>query len=197
MQFELAPLPYGEDALQPHISATTLKFHYGKHHQGYMNKLKQAIGGTAEAEKTLEQLIKTPPSQKVFNLAAQVWNHSFYWHSMTPDDGGQCSAALQAELDKQFGSLEGFYTAFSTAAKEQFGSGWTWLVKDGNKLAIVSTGNAENPLTDGLVPLLTLDVWEHAYYLDYQNKRDEYIDSFLKHLLNWKFVEQNFNAALP
>lgn len=194
MKFELPPLPYAETALEPHISASTLQYHYGKHHQGYMNKLKDAVEGTPEAKKTIEQLIKEPPSQGVFNLAAQVWNHSFYWDSMKPEGGGKPSAALQAKLEQHFGSLDGFYEQFTKAASGQFGSGWAWLVKDGNDLRIVTTGNAENPLTDGLTPLMTLDVWEHAYYLDYQNDRGGYIDIFLKHLINWGFVEKNLSA---
>lgn len=195
MNFELEALPYKKDALQPHISADTLNYHYDKHHQGYMDKLKGAIEGTDEAKKSLEEIIKSPSSQKVFNLAAQVWNHTFYWHSMSPNGGGKPSGELLAKIEKQFGSLEDFSAKFSDAAAAQFGSGWAWLVKDGDKLAIVSTGNAENPLTDGKVPLLTLDVWEHAYYLDYQNKRPDYIETFLKHLVNWSFVEKNLSNA--
>jgi len=191
MEFKLPPLPYDDSALEPHISASTLQFHYGKHHQGYMNKLKDALEGTADAEKSLEEIIKAPPSAGVFNLAAQVWNHSFYWDCMCPNGGGEPSTTLKSALEKSFGSLETFYEEFSNAAATQFGSGWAWLVKDGDKLRVVKTGNAETPLTDGVTPLLTIDVWEHAYYLDYQNDRPKYIDTFLKHLVNWSFVESN------
>ncbi|EGG99297.1 Superoxide dismutase [gamma proteobacterium IMCC2047] len=191
MEFKLPPLPYDDSALEPHIGASTLQYHYGKHHQGYMNKLKDALEGTADAEKSLEEIIKAPPSAGVFNLAAQVWNHSFYWDCMCPNGGGEPSATLKSALEKSFGSLEKFYEEFSNAAATQFGSGWAWLVKDGDKLCVVKTGNAETPLTDGVTPLLTIDVWEHAYYLDYQNDRPKYIDTFLKHLVNWSFVESN------
>lgn len=193
MEFKLPPLPYAENALEPHISASTLQFHYGKHHQGYMNKLKDALEGTADAEKSLEDIIKAPCSPGVFNLAAQVWNHSFYWQCMCPNGGGEPSATLTSALEKSFGSLEAFYEELSNAAATQFGSGWAWLVKDGDKLSIVKTGNAETPLTDGVTPLLTIDVWEHAYYLDYQNDRPKYIDTFLKQLVNWAFVESNLS----
>lgn len=192
MKFELDPLPYAISALEPHISRQTLEYHYGKHHQGYMNKLRDALEGTPDADRSLEDLIVTPPSQGVFNLAAQVWNHSFYWLSMTPSGGGQPPETVAEALAQSFGSLQAFHDAFSKAAGSLFGSGWTWLIKNADgQLSIRNTSNAENPLTDGLTPLLTLDVWEHAYYLDHQNDRGSYIETFMSRLINWQFVESN------
>lgn len=194
MAFELPPLPYAQDALEPHISAETLSFHYGKHHQAYVNKLNALTDGSDLADKSLEDLIKTADGG-VFNNAAQVWNHTFYWHCMAPNAGGEPEGALADAINEAFGSFALFKAAFTEAATTHFGSGWAWLVKatDGS-LRILSTANAENPLRDGHTPLLTCDVWEHAYYLDTQNARPAYVDNFWQ-CVNWAFVaEQLANA---
>ena len=190
MSFELPPLPYAQDALEPHISAETLEYHYGKHHQTYVTNLNNLTAGKPEAEMSLEELIKTS-SGGVFNNAAQVWNHSFYWNCLSPNGGGAPTGALAEAIDQAFGSFEKFKEQFSTSAATNFGSGWTWLVKkaDGS-LAIVNTSNAGNPMTDGDTPLLTCDVWEHAYYIDYRNARPKYVESFWN-LVNWDFVASN------
>lgn len=193
MAFELPSLPYAQDALEPHISARTLSFHHGKHHQGYVTKLNAAVEADASLQgKDLETLIKTT-SGGVFNNAAQVWNHTFYWHSMSPNGGGAPTGELAAAIDAAFGSFENFKAQFSAAAGGQFGSGWAWLVKNADgTLAITTTGNAETPVTDeGVTPLLTCDVWEHAYYLDYQNARPSYVDAWWN-LVNWEFAAANF-----
>jgi Fe-Mn family superoxide dismutase len=196
MSIKLPELPYSLDALQPHISARTLEFHHGKHHRAYVDKLNLAIDNTGYAGMTLEDIImrshKTGEAG-VFNNAAQIWNHTFLWNSMTAGGGGDAKGPLKEAIDHQFGSLSGFGKAFKDAAMGQFGSGWTWLVVDGGNLKIVSTGNAQTPLTNGQTPLLTLDVWEHAYYLDYQNDRGKYIDTFLDHLINWEFASSNYS----
>ncbi len=192
MAFELPPLPYAQDALEPHISAETLEYHYGKHHKTYVDKLNGLAEGSDLAGKSLEEIIKTSEGG-VFNNAAQIWNHTFYWHCLSPNGGGAASGAVAAAIDAAFGSFDAFKEEFNTAAANNFGSGWTWLVKkaDGS-VAIVSTSNAATPLTDDSVtPLLTVDVWEHAYYIDYRNSRPNYLAAFWE-LVNWEFVNENF-----
>ncbi len=191
MKFVLDPLPYAKDSLAPHLSVETLDFHYGKHHQTYMTNLEKALAGKPEAEKSLEEIVKSSTGP-VFNNAAQVWNHTFYWNSMKPNGGGEPTGALAEAIKKDFGSFAEFRTKFHAAALGQFGSGWAWLVKDGGKLAIVTTSNAETPLTKGQMPLLTADVWEHAYYIDFRNLRAKYMDTFLDKLANWDFAAANF-----
>ncbi len=191
MAIELPALPWANDALAPHISAETIGFHHGKHHAGYVKKLNAAIEGTDLADKSLEDIVKCAEGG-TFNNAAQVWNHSFYWNCMTPDGGGEPDGDLKAAIDASFGDFASFRAAFAKAAATQFGSGWAWLVKNGDKLEIVKTGNAETPLTQGVTPLLTIDVWEHAYYIDYRNARPTYIETFLAKLVNWEFVARNF-----
>lgn len=191
MSFELPPLPYPKDALAPHMSAETFDYHHGKHHQAYVTKLNELTAGKPEANKSLEELIKTTDGG-VFNNAAQVWNHTFFWNCMKPQGGGAPSGALADAITRDFGSFDKFKEAFSQAAATRFGSGWAWLVADGGKLAVVSTANAENPLQQGKTPLLTIDVWEHAYYIDYRNARPKFIETFLAHLVNWDFVAANF-----
>ena len=196
MSIELPGLPYAADALEPHVSARTLGFHHGKHHKAYIDKLNAAIGGTAYEGQTLEAIIAKSHSAGdvgVFNNAAQAWNHTFLWHSMSPSGGGEPAGPLADSIKERFGDLDGFRSAFKQSALGQFGSGWTWLVRTADGIDIVNPGNAETPLTDGVTPLLTLDVWEHAYYLDYQNKRDAYIDAFLSSLINWEFAASNFD----
>jgi superoxide dismutase, Fe-Mn family len=189
--FKLPELPWARDALAPHISERTIDFHYGKHHAGYVNKLNAATEGSELASKSLEELIKTQQG-KVFNCAAQTWNHTFYWNSMKPNGGGQPSGELADAIKSEFGSFEAFKEQFSTTAATHFGSGWAWLVKNADgKLAVVGTHDAGNPLVDGQTPLLTIDIWEHAYYLDYQNARATYIETWWK-LVNWDFVAANF-----
>jgi Fe-Mn family superoxide dismutase len=195
MKFELPPLPYDKSALAPHLSARTLDLHYEKHHRGYLTKLEKAIGGTPRAERSLVDLIRESEGM-VFNLAAQVWNHSFYWDSMTPGGGGRPSAEFVHALERDFGSFAGFKQRFSEAASGEFGSGWAWLVMGPrNKLRVISTHDAENPLQTNAVPLLTIDVWEHAYYLDYQNERDRYVSTFLDRVVNWAFAERNYDLS--
>ena len=188
MAFKLPELPFASDALAPHISPETLEFHYSKHHNAYVTNLNKLVEGTADAEKSLEELVKTS-SGGIFNNAAQVWNHSFYWNCLAPKAGGAPKGKIGAAIEKEFGSFDEFKAQFSTACATQFGSGWAWLVKDGsNKLSIVKTANAGNPMTDNLTPLLTCDVWEHAYYIDYRNARPKYVEAFWN-LVNWDFVE--------
>ena len=198
MAFTLPDLPYDKTALEPHISAQTLEFHHGKHHAAYVTNLNNLVKGTPQENASLEEIIRNA-SGGVFNNAAQVWNHTFYWHCMAPDASENPSCAnLTDALNAAFGSVDAFKEQFAEAAKTQFGSGWAWLVYNKSKdaLEIVKTGNAETPLTQThLVPLLTIDVWEHAYYLDYQNKRPDYIQTFLDKLVNWEFVASNFNDA--
>lgn len=193
MSFKLSELPYSKDALAPHISAETLEYHYGKHHQGYVNKLNAAVEGKPEAEKTLEEIIKTSKGG-LFNNAAQVWNHTFYWNSLSPDGGGEPTGELASALEKDFGSFAEFKEQFTAAAAGRFGSGWAWLVKNADgKLEITTTLNAECPITEtGVTPLLTCDVWEHAYYIDYRNARPKYLEAFWS-IVNWDFAEENFN----
>ncbi|KKA44023.1 MULTISPECIES: superoxide dismutase [Fe] [Salinivibrio] len=192
MSFQLPELPFAKDALEPHISKETLDYHYDKHHNTYVVKLNGLIEGTDFEGKSLEEIIKTS-SGGVFNNAAQVWNHTFYWHCLSPNGGGEPTGDVAEAITKAFGSFDEFKTQFTNAAVTNFGSGWTWLVKkaDGS-VAIVNTSNAETPLThDGETPLLTVDVWEHAYYIDYRNVRPDYLAAFWK-LVNWDFVAKNF-----
>ncbi|MCK7597718.1 superoxide dismutase [Fe] [Microbulbifer sp. CAU 1566] len=192
MAHVLPELPYAMDALQPHISQETLEFHYGKHHKTYVDKLNGLLEGTPEADKSLEDVIKSS-SGGVFNNAAQIWNHTFYWNCLSPNGGGAATGAVAEAINAAFGSFDKFKEEFTNSAVNNFGSGWTWLVKksDGT-VAIVNTSNAETPLTDSSVtPLLTCDVWEHAYYIDYRNARPKYMEAFWA-LLNWEFVNQNF-----
>ncbi len=191
MSYELPDLPYAKDALVPHMSAETFDYHHGKHHAAYVNKLNSLTEGTEYTGKSLEELIKTTDGG-LFNQAAQVWNHTFFWNSMKPEGGGAPTGDLAAAIDRDFGGYDAFKQAFSDAAAGRFGSGWAWLVKDGDKLAVVSTANAGNPMTDGQTPILTLDVWEHAYYVDYRNARPKFIDAFLNNLVNWEFAAKNF-----
>ncbi|SFN93218.1 superoxide dismutase [Fe] [Xenorhabdus japonica] len=190
MSFELPALPYTKDALEPHISAETLEYHYGKHHNTYVVNLNNLIKDTEFAGKSLEEIIKTSEGG-IFNNAAQVWNHTFYWHSLSPNGGGEPTGKLADTINNAFGSFSEFKQQFTDSALKNFGSGWTWLVKkaDGT-LAIVNTSNAATPLTSEDKPILTVDVWEHAYYIDYRNARPQYLEHFWA-LVNWKFVEEN------
>jgi Fe-Mn family superoxide dismutase len=195
MAFELPVLPFAEDALEPYYSARTLSFHHGKHHKAYVDNLNKLIAGTELENKTLEEIILIaagdPAKSGMFNNSAQVWNHTFFWHCMKPGGGGKPSGDLAARIDAAFGSYEKFAEQFKAAAVGRFGSGWGWLVLDGGELKIVSTPNAETPLAKGQKALLTVDVWEHAYYLDYQNRRPDFIQAFLDHLVDWDFVAGN------
>jgi superoxide dismutase, Fe-Mn family len=195
MAIELPPLPYADDALDPHISARTISFHYGKHHQTYVTNLNGLIEGTDHADKSLEQIVLDAEPGGLFNNAAQVWNHTFYWNSMTPSGGGDASGDLATAIDASFGGSSDFKQQLVDKAKANFGSGWTWLVKDGDGLAIMNTDDADTPIKHGKTPLLTVDVWEHAYYLDYQNARPAYLETFVDKLLNWEFASANFAAA--
>jgi Fe-Mn family superoxide dismutase len=195
MKFEIPPLPYPKNALEPHLSAETLELHYEKHHKGYLEKLRTSIEGKPEAERSLEDLIRTAEGE-LFNNAAQVWNHTFYWKSLRPNGGGRPKDELLRVLESSFGSLDGFRERFADAAIRQFGSGWAWLVQSPTgRLSVRSSSDAENPLQLSLTPLLTLDVWEHAYYVDYRNERARYVKAFLDHLLNWDFVASNLSLA--
>ncbi|HEX9447468.1 MAG TPA: Fe-Mn family superoxide dismutase [Dongiaceae bacterium] len=187
----LPELPYALDALQPHISKETLEFHYGKHHQTYVTNLNKLIKGTEFEKASLEEIVMTSAGG-IFNNAAQAWNHTFYWHSLSPKGGGEPKGALADAINKKWGSFDAFKTEFTKIAVGTFGSGWAWLVKkqDGS-LELASTSNAETPLTSADKPLLTCDVWEHAYYIDYRNKRPDYLGAFWK-LVNWDFAAQNF-----
>jgi Fe-Mn family superoxide dismutase len=199
MAFELPPLPYPKTALEPHISANTFDFHHGRHHQAYVNNLNNLIKGSPIEREPLEEIIKSTYKDAsktgLFNNAAQVWNHTFFWHSMKPRGGGAPSGALAAAIDRDCGGLDKFKDAFKAAAVGQFGSGWAWLVADRSQLKIVATPNAVTPLAEGQAPLLTCDVWEHAYYLDYQNRRPDFVQAFLDHLANWDFAAQNLAKA--
>ncbi len=200
MAFELPALPYAKDALEPHMSANTFSFHHEKHHNTYVVNLNGLVEGTDLEGKSLEEIVSAtagnPDKAGVFNNAAQVWNHTFFWHSMKPSGGGAPSGDLAAKIDADFGSFDAFKDAFKAAGATQFGSGWAWLVVgDGGKLEVVKTPNAETPLTQGKTPLLTCDVWEHAYYLDYQNRRPDFLASFLDNLANWDFAAENLANA--
>ena len=195
MAFELPPLPYDKNALAPHISAETLDYHHGKHHQAYVTNLNKLLEGKPEASKSLEEVILASDGG-VFNNAAQVWNHTFYWNSMKPNGGGQPAGDLLAAINRDFGSFEKFSEAFSQAGATQFGSGWAWLVVDKDKkLQVTKTPNADLPMKHGQKALLTMDVWEHAYYIDYRNARPKYIETFLKSLANWDFALENLKKA--
>lgn len=189
MVFKMAELPYKNDALAPYISLETIDFHYGKHYKGYVDNLNKLIVGTKYEQMPLEEIIKETSGKAdfaaIFNNAAQVWNHEFFWKSMKPNGGGLPQPELKTKIEHNFGSVDKFKEEFKAAAVAQFGSGWVWLVEDEGRLKIVKTGNADNPLTKNMKPLLTLDVWEHAYYLDYQNRRADFANVFLEHLINW------------
>lgn len=195
MAFELPPLPYAQDALEPHISADTLGLHHGKHHNAYVTNLNRLTADTELSGKSLLEIVRETSGDAsragVFNNAAQVWNHTFYWNSMKPSGGGVPSGELAARIDADFGSYEEFRKAFETAAITQFGSGWAWLVLNGGTLKVTKTSNADTPICHGQTPLLTIDVWEHAYYVDYQNRRPDYVAAFLEHLANWDFAATN------
>jgi Fe-Mn family superoxide dismutase len=196
---ELPALPYAQDALAPVISAETLSFHYGKHHKAYVDNLNKLVAGTDLSETPLEALIKAvagkPDKAGVFNNAAQVWNHTFFWNSMKPGGGGAPTGAVAKAIDASFGSYDNFKKEFSNAAMTQFGSGWAWLVADKGQLKVAKTPNAETPLTTGQTALLTVDVWEHAYYLDYQNRRADFVAAVIDKLLNWEFANANLARA--
>lgn len=195
MAIELTALPYEADALEPYIGATTLGFHHGKHHQTYVTNTNNLIKGTDLENASLEAIIAASANnaEKVglFNNAAQVWNHTFYWSCMKKGGGGAPTGAIAAKINEDFGSYDAFAEAFKNAGLTQFGSGWAWLVLEAGKLKITKTPNADTPMAHGQKAILTVDVWEHAYYLDYQNKRADYIDTFLKHLVNWDFANAN------
>ncbi len=196
MAFELPPLPYANDALEPTISARTLEFHHGKHHNAYVTNLNNLVKDTELASKPLEEVIKVaaadlPAKQGIFNNAAQVWNHTFFWNCMKKGGGGKPSGKVADAINAAFGSYEKFAEEFKNAAVTQFGSGWAWLVEENGALKITKTANADLPMAHGQKALLTVDVWEHAYYLDYQNRRPDFVQAFLDNLVNWDFVAQN------
>jgi len=197
--FTLPPLPYPENALDPVISANTLSFHYGKHHKAYVDNLNKLAAGTEYESMPLEQIIRDtagkPDKTGVFNNAAQVWNHTFYWNCMRHGGGGKPSGRIAQMIDSDLGGYDNFKKEFATACTTQFGSGWGWLVAEGGKLRLMKTPNAEVPFTKGATPLLTIDVWEHAYYLDYQNRRPDYANAVIEKLLNWDFAAQNLSRA--
>jgi superoxide dismutase, Fe-Mn family len=197
--FTLPPLPYAENALEPVISANTLSFHYGKHHKAYVDNLNKLAAGTEYESMPLEQVIRDtagkPDKMGVFNNAAQVWNHTFYWSSLRHGGGGKPSGRIAQMIDSDLGGYDNFRKEFATACTTQFGSGWGWLVAEGGKLRVMKTPNAEVPFTKGATPLLTIDVWEHAYYLDYQNRRPDYANAVIDKLLNWEFATQNLSRA--
>ncbi len=191
MSFKLPELPYELNALEPHISKETLEYHYGKHHRTYVDNLNKLVPGSDYAGMDLETIIQKA-SGGVFNNAAQIWNHTFYWHSLSPNGGGEPTGAMADAINESFGSFEKFKEKFSQAAITTFGSGWAWLIKkENNGLDVISTSNAGTPLTDGIIPLLTCDVWEHAYYIDYRNARPKYVEHFWD-LVNWDFANANF-----
>lgn len=200
MAFTLPDLPYAKDALLPHISPETLDFHYGKHHQAYVTNLNGLLAGTPHENAPLEAVIKDSAGDKakagIFNNSAQIWNHTFYWHSMKPSGGGKPYGKVAELIDRDLGGYDNFVKEFKQAAATQFGSGWAWLSYKDGKLVISKTPNAETPLTEaGTTPLLTIDVWEHAYYIDFRNRRPDYIDTFLNSLVNWDFANQNLADA--
>ncbi|HEY3290406.1 MAG TPA: superoxide dismutase [Anaerolineae bacterium] len=195
MAHVLPALPYTENALEPFYSARTISFHYGKHHKAYVDNLNKLVAGTDLDDKPLEDIIKATANDAskvgVFNNAAQIWNHTFFWHGMKPGGGGKPTGALAQRIDQAFGSYEKFAEQFKAAAVGRFGSGWAWLIEDAGTLKIISTPNADNPLAHGQKALLTVDVWEHAYYLDFQNRRPDFVQTFLDKLVNWDFVAKN------
>jgi len=195
----LPPLPYGDAALAPIISAKTVQLHYGKHNKGYVDELNKLIGGTRFADLSLVQIIQAaagiPEHAAIFNNAAQAWNHAFYWRSLTPKDGHAVPRTLKTRIEASFGDMESLKRELSTAATTQFGSGWAWLVLDGTKLKVVKTLNAGTPLTEHVKPLIAIDVWEHAYYLDFQNRRAEYVHAVVDKLINWEFAADNLGVG--
>ena len=198
-RFTLPALPYASDALEPHISANTIGFHHGKHHAAYVANLNKLIAGTDLADLPIEEIVRRTAGdgakRGVFNNAAQTWNHTFYWHCMKPGGGGEPTGELRRLIDGSFGDFEKFREQFHTAAATLFGSGWAWLCQDGDKLEIWQGKDADTPIAHGRKPLLTIDVWEHAYYLDYQNRRPDYIKTFLDHLVNWDYAQKNLEAS--
>ena len=199
MALSLPELPYAIDALEPHISKETLEFHYGKHHQTYVTNGNKLIADTEYEQMSMEDIIKktadNPQTAGIFNNAAQVWNHSFYWQSMKPNGGGLPTGKLLEQINNDFGSYEAFKTEFANAGATQFGSGWAWLVSEHGTLKIVKTANAGTPIIKDQTPLLTMDVWEHAYYIDYRNARPKYISTFLENLVNWDFASKCLETA--
>jgi Fe-Mn family superoxide dismutase len=197
MEYALPPLPYQEDALEPVISTRTISFHYGKHHRGYVNNVNKLVAGTKYAGMPLEQIVIAASGkadeQSIFNNAAQDWNHTFYWQCLKPNGGGEPPMALRRKIEASFGSVEACKKELAKAADSQFGSGWAWLALDGDIIKAVKTSNADNPITHGMKPLLTIDVWEHAYYLDYQNRRADYVKGVIDKLINWDFAAENLN----
>lgn len=200
MAFELAPLPYAYDALEPHMSSRTLHLHHDKHHQTYITNLNNMIDGTDLANASLEDIVvasaKDPAKEGIFNNAGQTWNHNLFWRIMKKGGGGAPGGELARRIDDAFGSFEKFKDQFKTAAVSQFGSGWAWLAVDGEQLKVLKTPNAGNPLVHGMKPILGIDVWEHAYYLDHENRRPDYVAAFLNHLVNWDEVEAELKKAL-
>jgi len=199
MAFELPPLPYDKSALEPHISAKTLEFHHGKHHQAYVTNLNNLVKDTPMASQSLEEIIKATAKDDskagIFNNAAQVWNHTFFWNCMKPNGGGKPTGDIAAAIDKAFGGYDKFVEQFKNAAVTQFGSGWGWLAAEGGQVKVTKTPNAVNPMAQGQTAILTVDVWEHAYYLDYQNRRPDFVQTFIDKLINWDFVAQNLAKA--
>jgi Fe-Mn family superoxide dismutase len=198
MAFELPPLPYSPDALQPYMSSQTLNLHHGKHHQAYVTNLNNLVKDTPMAGMSLEEVVKASfgdaSKQGIFNNAGQHWNHILFWQCMKKDGGGAIPGELEKRIKDDFGSVDAFKDAFTQAGATQFGSGWAWLVEDGGKLKVTKTPNGENPLVHGQKPLLGVDVWEHSYYLDYQNRRPDYLKAFVDNLVNWEFVAQRLSA---
>ena len=195
MEYKLPPLPYAMDALEPAMSKETLEYHYGKHHRAYVKELNNLIKGSGLENATLEQVIRDS-SGPLFNNAAQTWNHTFFWNCMAPRGGGKPTGALAEAMNDKWGSYAQFKEAFSKSAISNFGSGWTWLVVRSDGVDIVNTDDADNPMTQGDEPLLTLDVWEHAYYLDYRNERPKFVEAFFKNLVNWNFALRNYENLL-
>jgi Fe-Mn family superoxide dismutase len=197
--YGLPPLPYSDSALEPVISSKTIGFHYGKHHRAYVDNLNTLISGTEFADMGLAAIVSAtagkPDKVAIFNNAAQAWNHTFYWHSLRPKGGGEPPAALEQKIEASFGSLDACKKELANAGITQFGSGWAWLGLDSGRLKVVRTGNADNPMTQGMKPLLTIDVWEHAYYLDYQNRRADYVNAVIEKLINWEFAAENLAGA--
>ena len=192
LHFELPPLPYAEDALAPIVSAETLQFHHGKHHRKYVDTMNQLLEKERPKGNTLQEIVRNS-SGKLFNNAAQAWNHDFFWHSLSPR-GGRPSGPLLGRLEADFGSYERFVEAFAKAGNDQFGSGWAWLVEKDGKLQVMATANADSPMAHGIRCLLTIDVWEHAYYIDYRNQRDRFLAAVIEKRLNWDFAEQNLGG---
>lgn len=199
MAYTQPELPYAENALDPHISANTIGFHYGKHHATYIKKYNDMVAGTPHDDQSIEDVIvataNDPEKTGLFNNGAQAWNHSFYWNSLSPDGGGRPSGQIAGKIETDFGSYDSLKSELANAAATQFGSGWAWLVLDNGQLKVVKTANAQTPLTNAMYPILTIDVWEHAYYLDYQNRRPDYVAAVIDELLNWEFASQNFLNA--